>query len=36
MLTFTTREDAIYYMEQSGYKLQVKSNSVMKNDFGLL
>lgn len=34
LLTFVTQEQAIHYMEQSGYKLEGKSKSVMKNDFG--
>ena len=34
MLTFTTQEDAIYYMEQSGYKLVRGGKGIMKNTCG--
>ena len=34
MLTFITQEQAVYYMEQSGYKLESGSKSLMKNDCG--
>ena len=33
MLTFTTQEDAVYYMEQSGYTLD-KAKGIMRNTCG--